>query len=102
MAHELHPEAWVVGSRSSSSRLWLSSFHYLFVKTWGWARVPVSLELLKYFLGQSQTIPYGTCDLEAGSLEGLDSAVNHSSAWLLGALGGFADSNFLAPPPYPR
>lgn len=96
MAHELHPEAWVVGSESQSSWLGSSPFHYLFLKTWGWARDPVSLELLKYFLGQSQTIPSGTCDLEAGSLEGVDSAMNHSRAWLLGALGCCADSNSLA------
>lgn len=52
----------------------------------GRAAVPVSLELLNYSLARSQTIPYGTCDLEAGSIKGLASAVNHSSAWLLGAL----------------
>lgn len=45
----------------------------------------VSLELLKYFLGWSQPIPDGPCDLEAGSEEALDSAVNHSSAWQRGA-----------------
>lgn len=52
----------------------------------------MSLELLKYFLGWSPAIPEGTCDLEASSLEGLDLAVNHSSIWLLGALGLHADS----------
>jgi hypothetical protein len=41
-----------------------SAFPYLFLKTWGWTAVPVSLELLQYFLGWPQTIPYSTRDLE--------------------------------------
>lgn len=48
-----------------------SGLAHLFVfKTWGWATVPVSLELLNYFLGRSQALPYGTCVWEAGPIEG--------------------------------
>lgn len=63
-------QVWGWGE-SLSCWIWLSSFNCLFFENMGWAVVPVSLELVKYSLAWSQTIPYGTCDLEAGSIEGL-------------------------------